>query len=107
MKFFGLTMLVTPSDEAAVAAREAAAALAIPHHTVDFRDIFNREVIAGFCLQYSLGRTPNPCVNCNRFIKFGILLVKSRELGASAMATGHYACIEKQPTPAAWCLKRC
>jgi len=103
---FGLTMLVTPSDEAAVAAREAAAALAIPRHTVDFRDIFNREVIAGFCLQYSLGRTPNPCVNCNRFIKFGILLVKSRELGASAMATGHYACIEKQPDTGRMVLKK-
>jgi tRNA-specific 2-thiouridylase len=93
---FGLTMLVTPSDEAAVAAREAADTLGIPHHTVDFRDIFNREIIAGFCQQYSLGRTPNPCVNCNRLIKFGILLNKSRELGAAAIATGHYARIEKQ-----------
>jgi tRNA-specific 2-thiouridylase len=92
---FGLTMLVTPSDEAAVAAREAAETLGIPHHTVDFKDIFNREVIAGFCMQYSLGRTPNPCVNCNRLIKFGILLDKARELGAAAMATGHYARNEK------------
>ena len=93
---FGLTMLVMPSDEAAVAAREAAETLGIPHHTVDFREVFTREVISPFCLQYNLGRTPNPCVNCNRLIKFGALLSKAGELGAAAMATGHYARIEKQ-----------
>ena len=93
---FGLTMLVTPSDEAAVAAREAAETLGIPHHTVDFREVFTREVISPFCLQYNLGRTPNPCVNCNRLIKFGALLSKAVDLGAAAMATGHYARIEKQ-----------
>jgi len=92
---FGLTMLVTPSDAAAVAAREVAEILAVPHHTVDFRDVFTKQVIADFCLQYSLGRTPNPCVNCNRLIKFGVLLEKAAELGAAAMATGHYARIEK------------
>lgn len=93
---FGLTMLVAPSDEAVVAARESASVLGIPHHTVDFRDIFNREVISPFCLQYGLGRTPNPCVNCNRTIKFGALLSRAVDLGAAAMATGHYARIEKQ-----------
>jgi tRNA-specific 2-thiouridylase len=93
---FGLTMLVVPSDEAADAAGEVAAALGIPHYTFDFRDVFNQEVISQFCLQYSLGRTPNPCVNCNRMIKFGTLLSKAVDLGAAAMATGHYACIEKQ-----------
>jgi tRNA-uridine 2-sulfurtransferase len=93
---FGLTMLVMPSDEAAVAAREAAETLGIPHHTVDFREVFTREVISPFCLQYNLGRTPNPCVNCNRLIKFGALLSKAVDLGAAAMATGHYARIEKQ-----------
>jgi len=91
---FGLTMLVTPSDEAAVAAGEVAATLGIPHHTVDFRDVFSKEVISQFCLQYSLGRTPNPCVNCNRMIKFGALLSKAVDLGAAAMATGHYARVE-------------
>jgi tRNA-specific 2-thiouridylase len=88
-------MLVTPSDAAALAAREVAEILAIPHHTVDFRDVFAQQVIVDFCLQYSLGRTPNPCVNCNRMIKFGALLEKAAELGAAAMATGHYARIEK------------
>ena len=95
-EIFGLTMLVTPSDEAAVAARDAAATLGIPHHTVDFREVFTQRVVSPFCLQYSRGRTPNPCVNCNRLIKFGVLLDKARELGAAAIATGHYARIEKQ-----------
>ena len=57
-EIFGLTMLVTPSDEAASAAREAAETLGIPHHTVDFREVFMRQVISPFCLQYCLGRTP-------------------------------------------------
>ena len=93
---FGLTMLVTPSYAAAVAARESAQVLAIPHYTVDFRDIFTTQIISQFCQQYSLGKTPNPCVNCNRLIKFGALREKARELGAEKMATGHYAQIEKR-----------
>ena len=92
---FGLTMLVTASDAAAVAARETAHVLAIPHYTVDFRDVFAKQVISQFCQQYSQGMTPNPCVYCNRLLKFGVLLQKARELGAAAMATGHYAQIEK------------
>jgi tRNA-uridine 2-sulfurtransferase len=92
----GLTMLVTPSEEAAVAARETAQALGIPHYTVDFREVFAKQVISQFCQQYSQGRTPNPCVNCNRLIKFGALREKARELGAAVMATGHYAQIEKR-----------
>jgi tRNA-specific 2-thiouridylase len=92
---FGLTMLVTPSEEAAIAGREAAAALGIPHHIVDFREFFAKQVITDFCFQYSLGKTPNPCIYCNRMIKFGVLLEKAKELGAEAMATGHYASIEK------------
>ena len=55
-----------------------------------------KQIISDFCLQYSLGKTPNPCVNCNRLIKFGVLLEKAKELGAEAMATGHYAQIEKR-----------
>ena len=93
---FGLTMLVTPSEEAPIAAREAAQALGIPHYTVDFRDVFSEQIISQFCRQYSLGKTPNPCVNCNRMIKFGVLLEKAGELGAEAIATGHYAQIERR-----------
>ena len=105
-EIFGLTMLVTPSDEAAVAAREAAQALSIPHFTVDFRDVFAKQVVSDFCLEYSQGRTPNPCVNCNRIIKFGVLLEKARELGAEAMVTGHYAQIEKRAADNRFLLKK-
>ena len=95
---FGLTMLVTPSEEASVAALEAAQVLGIPHYTVDFRDVFAKQVISQFCQQYSQGRTPNPCVDCNRLIKFGALREKAGELGAAMVATGHYARIEKNST---------
>ena len=103
---FGLTMLVTPSEEAAVAAREAAQALGIPHHTVDFREVFAKQVISQFCQQYSQGKTPNPCVNCNRLIKFGALLEKARELGAAVMATGHYVQIEKRSADSRFVIRK-
>jgi tRNA-specific 2-thiouridylase len=102
----GLTMQVMPSEEAANAAREVAQALGIPHHTFDFRDAFAKQIISDFCRQYSLGKTPNPCVNCNRLIKFGALLEKARELGAEAMATGHYARIEKRSSDDRFLLKK-
>ena len=92
----GLTMQVTDSEEASKAAGSIAQALGIKHHIVDFRDIFTEQIISHFCLQYSRGKTPNPCVQCNRQIKFGALLEKAQEIGAEAMATGHYARIEKR-----------
>jgi tRNA-specific 2-thiouridylase len=76
-------------------ARKVAGKLGIPHHIIDLRDIFASIIIADFCREYSLGNTPNPCVLCNKYIKFGRLWEKVRELGAALMATGHYARIEK------------
>ncbi|MDD5288593.1 MAG: tRNA 2-thiouridine(34) synthase MnmA [Dehalococcoidales bacterium] len=92
----GLTMLVTASEEAANAAAEATRALGIPHYIFDFSATFSEQIISDFCRQYSLGMTPNPCVCCNRLIKFGVLLEKAKELGAETMATGHYARIAKR-----------
>ena len=84
-----------------LAAIEAAARVAhklgIPHHVIDLREIFAEQVIADFCREYRLGRTPNPCVKCNQYIKFGALLRKAGEMGADFMATGHYARIEYAP----------
>jgi tRNA-specific 2-thiouridylase len=74
--------------------REAARTLGITHHVTDFRDIFARLVVDDFCREYSLGRTPNPCVRCNRLLKFGALLERSAVLGADFIATGHYARVE-------------
>lgn len=64
--------------------------LGILHHVADFSQDFNNLIIANFIDQYRSGQTPNPCVRCNRFIKFGVLLERARELGAELLATGHY-----------------
>ncbi len=64
--------------------------LGIEHHVVDLGDPFKKQVIDDFIEQYRHGQTPNPCVRCNRSIKFGLLLDKARELGAELLATGHY-----------------
>ncbi len=64
--------------------------LGIPHHVADFEPDFSKLIIGDFIDEYRSGHTPNPCVRCNRHIKFGLLLDKARELGADLMATGHY-----------------
>jgi tRNA-specific 2-thiouridylase len=90
----GVTMELadnTDNQNAIESARRAAARLDIPHHVIDLRDIFERVIIADFCREYSLGNTPNPCILCNRYIKFGVLREKAKELGAEFLATGHYA----------------
>ena len=72
-------------------ARDACAALGIPHYTVDERDRFKGAVIDDFVRSYAAGRTPNPCVRCNEHVKFAPLLARARALGAELLATGHYA----------------
>ena len=72
-------------------ARLVAAQIGIPHYVVDFREAFGRHVIENFVEEYLQGRTPNPCVICNREIKWGRLLQKAEALGAQYLATGHYA----------------
>ncbi len=76
-------------------ARRVAARLDIPHYVVNFKDQFRKAVIDEFIEEYSAGRTPNPCVTCNREVKFLELSEKARELGCDFLATGHYARIEK------------
>lgn len=82
------------------AAQQVAKELAIPHYVFDFSSIFRQEVVQPFMAEYAAGRTPNPCVFCNRAIKFGAFFEKARELGFDAMATGHYARIEQATTGA-------
>lgn len=76
-------------------ARRVALQLGIPHYVVDFTASFKEQVIDYFTAEYMRGRTPNPCVQCNRHIKWGELLRKADALGAAFVATGHYARIRK------------
>ena len=77
-------------------AKAVADTLSIPHHIFNFQDEFKTEIICRFIDTYKRGATPNPCIDCNRFIKFGMLLKKMEELGFSHIATGHYARIEEK-----------
>ena len=72
-------------------ARRVAEQLGIPFYVVNFQEQFAEKVVAPFVADYLAGRTPNPCVLCNREIKFAALLSRARELGAAYLATGHYA----------------
>ncbi len=72
-------------------ARRVADQLQIPHRTVDLGADFRRQVVEDFIREYLNARTPNPCVQCNRGIKFGLLLDAALESGADVLATGHYA----------------
>lgn len=82
-------------DNNCIAASEIAAKLGIPHYTVSYGESFRRYVVDHFVESYKSGLTPNPCVECNRHIKFGALLDSAHSLGYGTLATGHYARIIK------------
>jgi tRNA-uridine 2-sulfurtransferase len=84
-----------PEYDAAAKAKAVADHLSIPHHVIDLSDPFQEFVIDRFVEEYRRGRTPNPCVLCNRYIKFGALLEAVRQMGDGSLATGHYATIEE------------
>lgn len=76
-------------------AGSVASFLGIPHHVVDFCPQFKENVIDYFTKEYLFGRTPNPCVVCNRYIKWKAMMEQGEKLGAELIATGHYARVEK------------
>jgi tRNA-specific 2-thiouridylase len=71
-------------------ARDVAERLGIPHYVLDYESKFRESVIDNFAASYAIGETPVPCIECNRSVKFRDLLTTARELGAQALATGHY-----------------
>ena len=87
-------------------ARSVAAALGIPHVVLDLSERFRERVMDRFVSEYVRGRTPNPCVDCNREIKFGALLDWALDQGADAMATGHYARVRFDGAVGRWQLLR-
>ncbi|MBQ4312709.1 MAG: tRNA 2-thiouridine(34) synthase MnmA [Clostridia bacterium] len=95
----GVTLLLTPDaseDSREVAdAKAVCASLGIEHICCDLREQFSRDVMRHFCGQYSIGKTPNPCIECNRCIKFGAMLDIADEHGCDFIATGHYARVER------------
>ncbi|MBQ8813951.1 MAG: tRNA 2-thiouridine(34) synthase MnmA [Lachnospiraceae bacterium] len=78
-------------------ARRVAELLGIPYYVMNFRREFDEKVIRYFADEYLAGRTPNPCIACNRYVKWESLLQRSLEIGADYIATGHYAQIGQLP----------
>lgn len=92
------------ADDAADA-KAAAFRLGMPHYVFNFTEDFDREVIRRFVETYEAGDTPNPCIDCNRHLKFDLLWERAKTLGCDHIATGHYARIERR-ADGRWLLKK-
>jgi tRNA-specific 2-thiouridylase len=87
-------------------ARRVAALAGFPYYILDFESAFAERVVRPFAREYAAGITPNPCVECNRFLKFGALLEAAERLGAERLATGHYARVDRDPASGLLRLRR-
>ncbi len=94
------------SASAAEDARYVCHKLGIEHHVLDFRKEFEKSVIEYFVEEYRNGRTPNPCIACNKFLKFDAMLKKAELFDADYVATGHYAAVEFDEASGRYLLKR-
>ncbi len=113
----GVTLKLFDNDESAAEktccslddtedARSVCLKLGIPHYVYNFKDIFNEKVVGRFIAAYETGATPNPCIDCNRFIKFGKLFQRAEELGFDCVVTGHYASVEYNENENRYLLKK-
>ncbi len=115
----GVTMKLFGNDDIAVQgesrccslddvedARAVARRLNIPHYVFNFGEEFRRCVMEPFAAAYERGETPNPCVECNRCLKFGVMLRRGQELDWDMAATGHYVRLERDEGAGRWLLKR-
>ena len=105
----GFTLQLFPPRTGEDPARDAgqvARAMGFPHHTVEMAQTFREQVIDPFVADYEAGRTPNPCVLCNRRIKFGVLLQQALDCGCDKLATGHYARLSLDRGSGRWLLRK-
>ena len=86
-----MNLLDEPNQEAIKDAKKVCEKLGIEHHVIDCQKQFQCYVIDNFINEYENAKTPNPCVECNKYLKFGIFYDKAKELGCKYIATGHYA----------------
>jgi len=87
-------------------ARNVAYSMGIPYFVYNFTEDFKKQVISNFIESYQKGATPNPCIDCNRYIKFEKLLNRAKQLGIDCIATGHYAAIEYDTGAGRYLLKK-
>ena len=80
--------------------------IGIPHFTFDYKEDFKKYVIDDFICCYSNCKTPNPCIECNKYMKFGIMYEKAKQMGCKFIATGHYAKTEFSTKYNRWVLKK-
>ena len=109
-KIYGVTMHLFEggccNKSTAMDAKQVCRENNIEHYILDFRDEFKQRVIDDFICEYSKCRTPNPCIECNRFLKFGKMYEKAKELGIDYIATGHYAKVEYNEKYGRYVLKK-
>lgn len=91
-----LSLCETENDTSISDAKSVCDKMGIEHFAIDLKDEFKNYVMSDFINEYKIGNTPNPCIVCNKYIKFGIMLEKAVELGFDKIATGHYARVEKE-----------
>lgn len=101
----GITMQLF-GEESPIDAQKVCEDLEIPHCTLNCKDEFKKNVIQDFINCYANCKTPNPCIECNRYMKFGIMWQKAQELGCNYIATGHYAKTEYSEKYGRWVLKK-
>ena len=87
-------------------ARSVAHRMGMPYYVFNFTEDFRHQVIQRFVEAYENGRTPNPCIDCNRYLKFRRLYLRARELGCTYIATGHYARIQRDPATGRYLLRQ-
>lgn len=97
---------VCGSGRDAADAAALAESLGFPHETLPYTDEFAKQVISRFVDGYAKGETPNPCIECNRYMKFDQLLQRAKALDCAYIATGHYARVEQDPTSGRYLLKK-